>query len=90
MQCEITGYEPPTVCAFRAKQGPLTMQMRFTLTSEGPDATRVTQVAEGESGGLFKLADPILASTMKKQFVADLETLKTMLESGIASEAATT
>ena len=89
MECEITDYQPPTVDAFRAKSGPLHMEMRFTLTSEGPNATRVTQVADGESGGFFKLADPILVRTMRKQFVADLETLKTLLESGIATEAAT-
>ena len=89
MECEITGYEPPRVYAFRAKSGPLHMEMQFTLTSEGPDTTEITQVAEGESGGLLKLADPILARTMKKQFEADLETLKTILESGIATEAVT-
>ena len=86
---EVTAYQPPTVFAFRGKSGPIQMEMRFTLTSAGPETTEVTQVADGESGGLFKLADPILARTMKKQFAADLEGLKTMLESGIATEAVT-
>ena len=89
MECEITAYEPPAVYAFRAKNGPMNMEMRFTLTSEGAQTTRVTQVVEGESGGVFKLADPIMARTMKKQFAADLETLKTSLESGISTQAAT-
>jgi len=89
IECEITGYEPPTLYAFRGKNGPLHAEMRFTLASEGT-GTVVTQVVEGESGGFFKLADPILARTMQKQFAADLETLKTMLESGIATEAVTT
>jgi uncharacterized protein YndB with AHSA1/START domain len=89
MNCEITGYESPRLYAFRAQNGPMHMEMQFTLTSEGPETTRVTQVAEGESGGFFKLADPIMARSMRKQFVADLETLKTMLEGGIAEEAAT-
>jgi uncharacterized protein YndB with AHSA1/START domain len=88
MDCEITGYEPPTLYAFRAKNGPMHMEMRFTLTPEGSESTKVTQVVEGESAGFFKLADPILARTMKKQFVADLETLKTLLEGGIAEELA--
>jgi uncharacterized protein YndB with AHSA1/START domain len=90
MDCEITGYESPSLYAFRAKNGPMTMEMRFTLTSEGPETTRVDQVVDGESGGFFKLADPILARSMRKQFVADLETLKTILESGIATERTTT
>ena len=86
IDCEIAAYEPPTVYAFRGKNGPMSMEMRFTLASEGP-ATEVRQVAEGQSGGAFKLADPILARTMQKQFAADLEMLKTMLESGVATEA---
>jgi uncharacterized protein YndB with AHSA1/START domain len=90
LNCELTGYEPPTLYAFTAKNGPMHMEMRFTLTPEGPDTTRVTQVVEGESAGFFKLADPILARSMKKQFVADLETLKTILESGVAEDAVTT
>lgn len=89
LSCEITGYDPPTLYAFQAQNGPMHMEMRFTLTAEGPDTTRVTQVAEGESAGFFKLADPILARSMKKQFVADLETLKTILESGVVEGALT-
>ena len=85
--CEITEYEPPTLYAFRGVNGPMHVQMRFTLTPEG-QGTRVTQVVEGESGGFFRLADPILARTMQKQFAADLETLKTMLESGVTMESA--
>src|SRR5918911_1601285 len=46
MECEVTDYQPPAVYAFRAKNGPLHLEMRFTLTSEGPNTTRVTQVAE--------------------------------------------
>jgi hypothetical protein len=59
--------------------------MRFTLISDGLE-TRVLQVAEGESGGFFRLADPIIARTLRKQLQADLETLKTMLESGVMSD----
>ena len=87
VDCEITGYEPPSLYAFRGKNGPLQMEMRFSLTSEGPSTTRLTQVVEGESGGVFKLADPIMARTMKKQMAADLEALKTILESGTATQA---
>ncbi len=87
MQNEVTTYEPPTVFAFRARGGPTHMEMRLALTSTGPETTEVTQVAEGESGGLFKLADSIVARTLKKQLAADLEGLKAILESGGASEA---
>jgi carbon monoxide dehydrogenase subunit G len=84
---EVTAYEPPHVFEFRGKSGPAEVQMRFTLTEEG-SGTRVLQSAEGETGGVFKLVDPMVARTMKKQFAADLETLKTLLEGGIAEDSA--
>jgi uncharacterized membrane protein len=82
---EITAYQPPHVYEFQAEHGPMHVRMRFTLTPEG-ERTRLVQVADGESGGFFKLADPIVARTMRKQLQADLETLKTMLESGVTAE----
>lgn len=87
LECEVTAYEPPTVFAFRGRIGPGQIEMRFTLSSEGPETTRLSQVVEGESGGIFKLADPLLVPIMKKQVEADAETLKGMLESGISAEA---
>lgn len=85
---EITDYEPPTVYAFHSKSGSIDMRMRFTFTATGPSTTEVNQVAEGTSGGLFKLAEPMMARSMKKQFAEDLERLKQNLESGVASQSA--
>lgn len=84
---EVTSYDPPNVYEFRTTSGPTRGQMRFTLTAEG-QGTKILQSIDGETAGLFKLADPIVARTMKKQFAADLETLKTMLESGVAENSA--
>lgn len=86
LECEVTGYEPPTLYAFRARTGPANLVMQVALTAEGPQTTRLTQTVEGESGGMFKLADPILVPVLKKQFASDLETLKAMLEGGVATE----
>jgi hypothetical protein len=41
--------------------------------------TRMTQVVEGEPGGFFRLAGPLLEAG-RRQFKADLETLKDLLE----------
>lgn len=82
---EITAFEPPQVYEFHSTSGPMQMTMRFTMTAEGT-GTHVLQVVEGESGGFFKLADPLLARTLRKQLEADLETLKVMLESGAAAQ----
>ncbi|GAC1472748.1 MAG: hypothetical protein NVS2B16_28660 [Chloroflexota bacterium] len=83
MNNEVTVFEPPHVFEWRGISGPTHMVMRFTLTAEG-QGTSVLQSGDGETGGIFKLADPIVARTMKKQFEADLENLKTLVESGIA------
>jgi hypothetical protein len=35
---------------------------------------------EGEPGGFFKLADPLIERALKRQIRADLETLKDLLK----------
>jgi len=40
-----------------------------------------------ESGGLFKLADPILETLLKRTVVTDLQTLKVLLEAKVATRA---
>ena len=41
----------------------------------------MTQVAEGEPGGFFRLAGQMLEMAGRRQFRADLGTLKDLLES---------
>jgi carbon monoxide dehydrogenase subunit G len=86
---EITGYQPPNRYEFKGKSGPMHVHFRFALTPEG-NGTRVRQTVDGESSGFFKLADPIISRNMSKQFQADLETMKTMLESGVEEEGTVT
>jgi len=38
--------------------------------------------AEGEPGGFFKLAEPIVARASERQLKGDFETLKDLLEGG--------
>lgn len=42
--------------------------------------TRVDQTVDAEPGGLFKLAQPLLVTMMKRQVQGDLETLRDLLE----------
>jgi uncharacterized protein YndB with AHSA1/START domain len=81
---EITAYEPPHTIRQRMQMGPA--RAVLTATLEATDGgTKVTIVQEGETGGLLKVADPLVARTLKKQLAADLETLKTLIESGVAA-----
>jgi hypothetical protein len=42
--------------------------------------TRVDLILEGEPGGFFKLAEPVLVNLAKRQFDAALANLKDLME----------
>jgi uncharacterized protein YndB with AHSA1/START domain len=61
----------------------------FTITNvfeAAGKATRVKGAFEGEPGGFFKLGEPILARIAKKQFQAQLDTAKELLEARTPAE----
>jgi uncharacterized membrane protein len=78
---EITEWNPPNSFAARSTGGPFPLELRYTF---GPQdgATQLTTVTDVEPGGFFRLAGPALEPLMKRQAQHDLETLKTVLESG--------
>jgi hypothetical protein len=45
-----------------------------------PDGTRVTFTGGGQSGGFFRIAEPVLARLAEPQLTADLAALKHILE----------
>jgi uncharacterized membrane protein len=77
---DITEFEVNKQVGHSIISGPTSIQQ--TLTFEPADAgTRFSLVAEGETGGLFKLAQPLVNRTMRKQMEANLARLKEILES---------
>ena len=77
----ITSIEPNRQFSYHATGGPLPDQ-RWTHTfEEVSGGTRYTMVLEGEPGGFFRPAEPLIQRAAKRQFRADLGTLKDMLES---------
>ncbi len=78
--CRVTAYEPNRRLVYRATSGPARGEstMLFEPVAGG---TRYTQIMEGEPGGLVrKFAGPMVQSAAQRQVVADLETLKAVLE----------
>ncbi len=74
------GIEPNRRYTDRAAGGPVPDQA-WTYTFEGePAGTRLMRTVEGEPGGFFKLAEPLIERALKRQVRADLETLKDLLE----------
>lgn len=76
---EVTEYEPNRKLSSKTTSGPVDIQMTFTL--EAVDGgTQVNLVAEVETGGFFRLAEPVFARGVKRQVATDIATLKDLLE----------
>lgn len=54
--------------------------MVFTYEPVSSEGTRFTPSIEAEPGGFFGLAGPVLERVIRGQLVANLETLKDLLE----------
>jgi uncharacterized protein YndB with AHSA1/START domain len=76
---EIIAREPQRSYATRMIDGPFPLEARYTLEpSEG--GTQLTLIVQGEPGGYFKLAEPLVVSLAKRSYESDLLNLKEMLE----------
>jgi len=76
---EITEYVPQKKRSLKTTDGPIPAVLTFTFDSvEG--GTRVNYTIEAETKGVFKLADPILATMIQRQVDTDFSNLKELLE----------
>ena len=76
---EVTEYEPNRRMGLKITSGPMSIEQRLTFEPV-EHGTRFTLVGEGEMGGFFKLADPIVNRAMQKQMEGNLANLKDLLE----------
>lgn len=77
---EVSAHEPPRRHSDKSTGGPFEQEYTYTFEETAGGGTRFTQVAEGKPGGFFKLAGPLLEMAGRRQFRADLQTLKDLLE----------
>ncbi|MDQ3662413.1 MAG: SRPBCC family protein [Actinomycetota bacterium] len=83
-QAEVTAYESPRRFDLRVVSGPVPFQISHTL--EPREGTTIVKVeAQGEPGGFFKLAEPLVGRQAERQFKNDFATLKDLLEAGASS-----
>ena len=76
---EVTEFEPNRKFVSQSKSGPFPLQVSVTFEPiEG--GTRVNTTIEGEPGGFFKLAEPLIVSVSKRQSQSDLDNLKDLME----------
>jgi uncharacterized protein YndB with AHSA1/START domain len=78
-ELEVTDYEPARRFDLKVLSGPVPFTVHHALEPTN-GGTRLSVVGEGEPGGFFKLAEPIVARTAERQFKSDFETLKDVLE----------
>ncbi len=77
---EVTAHQPPRRHSDRSTGGPFPQEYTFVLEETASGGTRLTQAAEGEPGGFFRLVGPLLEVAGRRQFKTDLANLKDLLE----------
>lgn len=77
---EVTEFEPGRLFVGRVLSGPVQWEFRYTF-EETDGATRVDFHLEGEPGGFFRLAEPLVEKAVAKQVESDFATLKELVES---------
>jgi carbon monoxide dehydrogenase subunit G len=76
---EVTEFEPGRNFSYKIVSGPFPGTASTTLEpAEG--GTRVTIRSEGDMGGFFKLAEPVMARMSKRQIEGMLANLKDLVE----------
>jgi uncharacterized membrane protein len=79
---DIVEYEPPTRYAFKTTSGPAVTGVNICEAT--PEGTKATIMFDMHTGGLFSLADPLVARTINRSVESGLANLKDLLESQAA------
>jgi hypothetical protein len=75
----VTAYAPPNSFTVKSTSGPVSYELTYRCEPLD-DATRCTVQFSGEPKGFFRIAEPLLAHTIKSDFAEDLARLKSYLE----------
>jgi uncharacterized protein YndB with AHSA1/START domain len=84
---EVTEFEPDRTFTLKTTAGPVpfTIAQHFEPANGG---TRIRVTGKGEPGGFFKVAEPLVGRQVKRFLEHSFATLKDLLESGGAPDAA--
>ena len=77
----VTEYEPDCKLGFKSTSGPIPMRGYYSLEETG-DGAKVTMAVEAELTGVFKMTEPLMVHSAKRQMDADIARLKEILEAG--------
>jgi uncharacterized protein YndB with AHSA1/START domain len=76
---EVVEYQPNERMRIVQRTGPVPFTTTY-LYKPTNGGTRFSLLIEAETKGLFRMAKPVMARQLKKQFENDLQTLKALLE----------
>jgi len=80
-EMQVITYEPDTKCAYQMNAGPMQVSLTLGFKTVGT-GTKLSLNAQGNPGGVFKLAEGVMAGQIKKMMEGNLDTLKSVLEKG--------
>jgi carbon monoxide dehydrogenase subunit G len=80
-EVQVTAYEPDSKTGFQMQAGPVQVNVMINFKTVGT-GTKVSLNAQGNPGGLFKLAEPVMAGRVKSLMEENLARLKSVLEKG--------
>jgi carbon monoxide dehydrogenase subunit G len=78
-EVQVTSYEPDSKTGFQMNAGPVQVNVTIAFKTVGT-GTKVSLNAQGNPGGLFKLAEPVMAGRIKSMMEDNLARLKSILE----------
>ena len=80
---EIVEHDPPRRLVMRSVKAPFPMTVTYEFESaDGGAATRASVRVQGDAGGFYRLAAPLLSAQVRRSVAADLRRLKEHLELG--------
>jgi carbon monoxide dehydrogenase subunit G len=80
-EMQVVAFEPDSKYGFRMNAGPVQVDVVLSFKTVGT-GTKLSLNAQGNPGGLFKLAEPVMQARVKAMMEENLARLKSVLEKG--------
>jgi carbon monoxide dehydrogenase subunit G len=80
-EMQVVTFEPDSKFGFQMNAGPVQVNVTLTFKTVGT-GTKLNLNAQGNPGGMFKLAEPVMAGRVKSMMEENLARLKSVLEKG--------
>ena len=80
-EMQVVAFEPDSKYGFQMNAGPVQVNVVLNFKTVGT-GTKLSLNAQGNPGGLFKLAEPVMAGRVKVLMEENLVRLKSVLEKG--------